>query len=86
MNKVQHCKELVSSLSDYVDGSLSEELCLELEKHLLNCENCKVVVNTLKKTIDIVQEQKTQDKIPSDVKQRLFYRLNLAEFGKEETP
>ncbi len=84
MNKDHNCKELVSSISDYVDGSLSEELCHELEKHLLECENCKVVVNTLKKTIDIVQEQKEQDKIPADVKQRLFYRLDLAEFGKEE--
>ncbi len=85
MNKDHNCKDLVSSLSDYVDGSLSEELCQELEKHLQDCENCKVVVNTLKKTIDIVREQKNQDKIPPDVKQRLFYRLNLAEFRKEES-
>ena len=84
MTKEHNCKELVSTISDYVDGSLSEKLCHELEKHLLDCENCKVVVNTLKKTIDIVQEQKTQDKIPADVKQRLFYRLNLAEFRQEE--
>jgi anti-sigma factor (TIGR02949 family) len=86
MTKDHNCKDLVLSLSDYVDGSLSEDLCHELEKHLQNCENCKVVVDTLKKTIDIVREQKSQDKIPVDVKQRLFYRLNLAEFGKEEEP
>jgi anti-sigma factor (TIGR02949 family) len=81
-----NCKDLVLSLSDYVDGTLSEELCHELEKHLQDCENCKVVINTLKKTIDIVREQKGEDKMPADVKQRLFYRLNLAEFGKEEMP
>ncbi len=85
MNHKKHdCGGLVSAISDYVDGSLSEELCHELEKHLLDCEDCKIVVNTLKKTIDIVKEEKDQSKMPEDVRHRLFYRLNLSEFEKSE--
>ena len=47
---VHKCDHLISTISDYVDGSLSPQLCAELEKHLCECENCTVVVDTLRKT------------------------------------
>lgn len=77
-----HCKEFVNTISSYVDGELSDELCHELDKHLSECENCRIVVNTLKKTIDIVHHQAEHDKAPEKVKERLFYRLNLDQFKK----
>ncbi len=82
MDKHEHCKDLVENISNYVDGSFSEQLCFELEKHLEDCENCRVVVNTLKKTIEIYQNDGVKEKTPSDVKERLFYRLNLEDFHK----
>jgi predicted anti-sigma-YlaC factor YlaD len=53
-----------------------------LEKHLSECENCRIVVNTLKKTIDIYHQQAEREKVPDDVKERLFYRLNIEQFRK----
>ena len=47
----KHCKSLLGSLSDYVDGTAQEEICRELEEHLSDCENCRIVVDTLKKTV-----------------------------------
>ena len=82
MEKHLHCKEFVNTISSYMDGDLSEKLCEELEKHLSECENCRIVVNTLKKTIDIYHQQAEQEKTPEDVKQRLFYRLNIEDFKK----
>ena len=82
MEKHLHCKEFVNTISAYVDGDLSDELCAELDKHLSECDNCRIVVNTLKKTIDIVHHQAELDKTPADVKERLFYRLNLDQFKK----
>ncbi|MDX9848981.1 MAG: zf-HC2 domain-containing protein [Anaerolineaceae bacterium] len=82
MEKHLHCKEFVDTISSYVDGDLSEELCAELDKHLSACENCRIVVNTLRKTIDIVHQQAEQEKAPIAVKDRLFYRLNLEQFKK----
>jgi mycothiol system anti-sigma-R factor len=82
MEKHLHCEEFVNTISAYVDGDLSDELCAELDKHLSECDNCRIVVNTLKKTIDIVHYQAEQDKTPADVKERLFYRLNLDHFKK----
>lgn len=82
MEKHLHCEDFVGTISAYVDGDLSEELCAELDKHLKECDNCRIVVNTLKKTIDIVHHQAEMNKAPADVKERLFYRLNLEQFKK----
>ncbi len=78
----QHCKELIESISDYVDGDLDPELCLELEKHLHECENCRVVVNTLKKTIDIYRDTRNSEKLPQSSKDRLYARLKLNNYLK----
>ncbi|OJX47324.1 MAG: hypothetical protein BGO78_17825 [Chloroflexi bacterium 44-23] len=75
-----HCEELITSISEYVDGSINPQLCLELEKHLSECDNCRVVVNTLKKTIDIYRQQSAREKMPSDVKNRLLARLHLEDY------
>lgn len=80
----QHCHHLLSSLSDFVDGTLETELCNEIERHLAGCENCQVIVNTLRKTVDLYHvSAQNQANIPPDVRQRLFHRLNLDEFLRE---
>lgn len=77
----EHCYHLLGSLSEFVDGSLENELCAEIERHLAGCENCRVVVDTLQRTITLyhttAQEPAT---IPEDVRQRLFLRLDLEDF------
>ncbi|MBI3175547.1 MAG: zf-HC2 domain-containing protein [Chloroflexi bacterium] len=73
----QECNELLGSISEYVDGSLHEELCRELEHHLSECEDCRVVVNTMKKTIELYQTDAPKDGLPVDVRQRLYKTLHL---------
>ncbi len=73
----QECNELLGSISEYVDGSLREELCRELEQHLSECEDCRVVVNTMKKTIELYQTDAPNDGLPADVRQRLYKTLHL---------
>lgn len=77
MNAQHDCQLLLSSISDYVDGDLRQELCAELERHLSECENCRVVVNTLRKTIDLYHVTAAEETLPEDVRSRLFYRLEL---------
>ena len=48
-----HCKQLLGNLSEYIDGDLQAELCAEIEAHLKDCDNCRVVINTLKKTVEL---------------------------------
>ena len=75
----QDCKALLGSLSEYIDGELPPELCQEIEKHLDGCENCRVVLNTTRRTIDLVHAPMNQD-VPADVRERLFKRLNLDDY------
>jgi len=78
-----NCKHLLSSLSDYVDGELADNLCSEIERHMADCENCRVVVDTLRKTIYLVHATAEPATVPEDVRQRLYHRLNLDEFLKK---
>jgi len=71
------CPEILSRLSDYIDGDLDQDLCYEIEAHLEGCSKCKIVLNTLQKTIHIVQVDGQKTHIPSDVRQRLFEQLDL---------
>ena len=73
----KNCAELLGSLSSYIDGDLNPELCQELEKHLDGCDDCRVVLNTTKRTIDLVHAPVEKPALPDEVRERLFKRLNL---------
>ncbi len=75
----KNCESLLGSLSEYIDGGLPAELCKEIEKHLEGCDDCRVVLNTTKRTIDLVRVPVDED-MPADVRERLFKRLNLDEY------
>jgi len=75
-----NCANLLGSLSEYIDGALSPELCQEIEKHLAGCENCRVVLNTTRRTIDLVHFPENQQTVPADVRERLFKRLSLDDY------
>ncbi len=71
------CKDLLATISDFVDGDLPDEVCAELEKHLASCDNCRIVVNTLRKTIELYQECEEDQHIPADARERLLARLHV---------
>ena len=77
----ENCKSLLGALSDYVDGTAQEELCRELERHLADCDDCRIVVDTLKKTVYLYHAS-TETDMPVAVRERLFKRLNLDEYLK----
>lgn len=78
----EKCARYLSEISDYIDGDLDLRLCKELEEHMAGCTNCTVVVNTLRRTIELYQGEDTAEELPPDAKKRLFKRLSLDEFLK----
>lgn len=72
-----NCKSMLGNLSDFIDGDLETELCSEIETHLSSCENCRIVVDTLKKTVELYRQTSEPVDIPIEVRQRLFQKLNL---------
>jgi len=78
-----HCKQLLENLSDYIDGTTQAELCVEIEKHLKECKNCRIVVDTLRRTIELYEKSDSEDQeLPTDVRDRLFRKLNLNDLVK----
>ncbi len=75
----EHCHEMLSNLSDYIDGDLRKEICIEIEKHIKTCDNCRVVVDTLKKTIELYEKNQASDHLPGGVKERLYAKLDLSD-------
>ncbi len=73
----QNCYHFLDSLSDYVDGELRAELCLDLERHMADCDDCQIVVDTLKKTVSLYHKTVDEPSLPSDVRARLFRSLDL---------
>ncbi|MBN2387291.1 MAG: zf-HC2 domain-containing protein [Anaerolineales bacterium] len=74
------CRDLLGSLSDYVDGSLGDQLCLEIERHMSECQNCRIVVDTLRKTISLYHQTAAPADVPAGVRERLFRTLNLEDY------
>jgi anti-sigma factor (TIGR02949 family) len=84
MKHETNCRELLSSLSDYADGTLQDDMCRELERHIAGCEDCRVVVDTLKKTIYLYHATTEEAEVPADVRERLYKRLDLEDLARKE--
>lgn len=75
----EQCRHLLAELSEYLDGEASAELCAEIERHLADCADCRVMVDTLRKTVSLYREL-PQPEMPAGARERLYASLDLAEF------
>jgi anti-sigma factor RsiW len=64
------CKKVIRQLSDYLDGELDATLMQELARHLNGCEDCRIFVDTCRKTIEIYCKTEPLP-LPADVQERL---------------
>jgi len=73
------CRHLLEDLSPYLDGEASEAVCAEIEQHLIDCEDCRVMIDTLRKTVYLYRNL-PQPEMPDQVRERLYKKLDLTEF------
>lgn len=78
----QKCRSLLGELSLYLDGEAEAELCQEIERHMAECEDCRVVVDSLQMTVKLYHEH-AHSHLPGDAKRRLYMALDLTDFLKE---
>jgi len=69
-----NCKGVIREISSYIDGELELTMKQELERHLQHCEDCKMVVDQTKLTVEIFCDSKPVD-LPREVKSRLHEAL-----------
>ncbi len=82
MEHTDNCHKILDSLCDYIDGDLDQELCAEIERHMEGCEDCRIVVDTMRKTIYLYRTTNPCPDVPGEVRERLFKTLDLEEFIK----
>lgn len=80
MSELADCHDYCAMISEFIDGELPADLCARLEEHLSSCDDCTIVLNTMKKTIEFYREDKGSDDLPDNVKRRLFTTLSLADY------
>ena len=65
------CKDFLNELGEFMDGTLDQELREKLQKHVSECPNCWVVLDTSQRTIKIYKGMEPQT-IPADIHARLM--------------
>lgn len=76
------CHAILQDLSLYVDGEAEDALCEEIERHMAGCENCRVVVDTLAKTVSLYREH-GHSHMPGEARERLYTALDLSDYLNE---
>lgn len=76
-----NCKGVIREISNYLDGELGLSAKQDLEKHLDHCQECKMVVDQTKLTVDVFCDSELVE-LPSDVKSRLHEALRRKLGGK----
>ena len=71
-----NCFEVVEKLSDFLDEDARRDLCREIEDHLSHCVNCRVEVDTVRKTIVLYQGDRDV-RVPATLDSRLAAAMSL---------
>lgn len=69
------CREVLEQVSDYLDAEAAQELVERIEEHFGHCPNCRVYVDTVKKTISLYRSETPLD-CPEQVRLRLHAVLS----------
>ena len=73
----ENCHHLLNDLSDFLDGEASDEICAKIIDHMAGCKKCRVVVDTLRKTMTFYR-QLPDPEMPGAVRERLYKVLDLS--------
>ena len=79
------CNELIEQLSEYLDPDARAQLCREIEQHLTHCHDCRLYVDSVKKTIVIAQSGSAPP-IPIVVSDQLQAALARAYQARSSVP
>lgn len=69
-----NCQDVIQELSNFIDGELDAASKQELESHLKECTECKLVVDQTKKTVRLFCDSEPIE-LPGEVRNRLHDAL-----------
>jgi predicted anti-sigma-YlaC factor YlaD len=68
------CKTLLAELCDFLDGGLDANTVHEIEVHMNHCQDCRLLVDTTRKTIEIFCNTEPLP-LPEGIRNRLHEAL-----------
>ena len=64
------CAQVVKELSNYIDEDIDPKLRAEIENHLRGCRRCSVLLDSMRKTLRIVGDDRVFE-VPVGYSERL---------------
>ena len=72
---VIECKHVWNYISDFLDGSLPEEIRELVQKHLEHCEICSAILDSTRNILVLTADDRVFE-LPVGFSERLHARLN----------
>ena len=69
-----NCKAVIREISNYIDGELEATIKQELERHLAHCEDCTMILDQTRNSIEILCDSEPIP-LPADLHSRLHAAL-----------
>src|SRR5258708_14406909 len=69
------CKDIPQLANMHVDGELPEELQIQIERHLLQCQGCAFEVRSIEQTKSMLAESFPRQESPASYRERALARL-----------
>jgi predicted anti-sigma-YlaC factor YlaD len=85
MTEHSSCHDLLQGLSAYIDNEASKAICEKIDRHLAECDNCRIMLNTLRKTISLYQIVDTADEMPNEIQERLLKTLAIEDVWPKDS-
>ena len=79
------CEKWIGELSEYLDNELDAALKRDLEEHIGRCPNCRVIVDTTRRTIQIYRGCEPYA-LPSSLHERLLEAVRQHHQRSSGTP
>lgn len=69
------CSDMIQGLNDYLDGAIDPELCAEIERHLGDCHDCRLMVDSMRMTVKLCRESGQCEDLPPEFADKLNQML-----------
>jgi predicted anti-sigma-YlaC factor YlaD len=70
------CKHVWNYISEYLDGTLPDETCETVQKHLNFCEICSAILDSTRNVIILTADDRVFE-LPVGFSERLHARIDL---------
>jgi predicted anti-sigma-YlaC factor YlaD len=70
------CEELYGQLTDLGEGTLSADVCAEVDRHLAECAGCRQIRQDLQDLARLCRESHAPTTMPPEVRERIATLLS----------